>query len=161
VPDDVDVVVVPSGQRRELATSAYAERRHQLEAGEREIGPLRAATRADVERIADPVIRARARHVVTENERVRAFVAAFRAGDLSGAGALMIEAHTSLRDDFEASTPVVDALVARLAATPGIYGARLTGGGFGGCAVALTEPGVLDEGWTVRAAAGARVEETD
>ncbi|HEY5155398.1 MAG TPA: galactokinase [Acidimicrobiales bacterium] len=161
VPAGVDVVVVPSGQQRELAGSAYAERRAQLEAAEREIGPLRTARRADVERLTDPVTRARARHVVTENERVRSFVEAFRAGDLAGAGALMIQAHASFRDDFAASTPVVDALVERLVATPGVHGARLTGGGFGGCAVALTEPGVLHEGWTVQAAAGAHVEALD
>ncbi len=73
----------------------------------------------------------------------------------------MVDAHASFRDDFEASTPGVDALVERLVATPGVYGARLTGGGFGGCAVALTEPGTLDVGWTVRASGGARVEVLD
>ena len=69
----------------------------------------------------------------------------------------MAASHASLRDDYEVSTPTLDALVERLSATPGVYGARLTGAGFGGCVVALTEPGALDEGWTVRPAAGARV----
>jgi galactokinase len=62
----------------------------------------------------------------------------------------MAASHASLRDDFEVSTVALDALVARLAATPGVYGARLTGAGFGGCVVALAEPGALDEGWVVR-----------
>lgn len=68
----------------------------------------------------------------------------------------MAESHASLAGDFEVSTPTVDALVSRLAATPGVHGARMTGGGFGGCVVALTEPGLLCEGWTVQAAPGAR-----
>ena len=67
----------------------------------------------------------------------------------------MAASHASNRDDFEASTPVVDALVDRLTATPGVFGARLVGGGFGGCVVALTEPGALTEGWRVQASAGA------
>ncbi len=107
--------------------------------------------------VVDPAARARARHVVTENARVRAFAAALRDQDLDTAGAIMAESHASNRDDFEATTPWIDELVERLAATPGVYGARLVGGGFGGCVVALTEPGVLHEGWTVRASAGASV----
>ncbi|WP_371748960.1 hypothetical protein [Aquihabitans sp. G128] len=69
----------------------------------------------------------------------------------------MAASHASLRDDFEVSTPVLDALVDRLAATPGVRGVRLTGAGFGGCVVALTEPGALDEGWLATAADGAHV----
>jgi galactokinase len=135
VPDDVDVVVVDSGQQRVLASSAYAERRAQLEAGDER----------------------RVRHVRTENERVRAFADALVAHDLARAGALMVQSHASLRDDFEVSTPVLDALVERLVATPGVHGARLTGAGFGGCVVALTEPGALAEGWHLRPAGGAHV----
>jgi galactokinase len=158
IPDGVELVVVHSGQARELATSAYGERRAQLEAAQAVVGPLRDATVADLAAIDDPVVRARARHVVTENARVLEVAAAFRAGDAATAGRVMTFAHASFRDDFEASTTVVDALVDRLVATPGVHGARLTGGGFGGCAIALTEPGALDEGWVVRASAGARVE---
>ena len=69
-------------------------------------------------------MRRRARHVVTENERVLAFAAALRAGDLAAAGRLMVASHESLRDDFDVSTPELDALVARLVATPGVLGAR-------------------------------------
>ncbi len=69
----------------------------------------------------------------------------------------MVASHTSLRDDFEVSTPALDALVDRLVATAGVFGARLTGAGFGGCVVALTTPGALTEGGVVRAAAGARI----
>src|SRR3546814_11067521 len=68
----------------------------------------------------------------------------------------MDESHVSLRDDFEVSTPALDQLVTRLRATPGVHGARLTGAGFGGCAVALCDPEALTEGWRLRAVAGAR-----
>jgi len=70
----------------------------------------------------------------------------------------MVQSHASLRDDFGVSTPVLDDLVDRLVGTDGVYGARLTGAGFGGCVVALARPGVQLDGWAVHAAAGARVE---
>ena len=79
------------------------------------------------------------------------------AGDLPAAGEAMRASHASLRDDFDVSTPVLDAMVEQLSATDGVFGARLTGAGFGGCVVALTEPGVDIGGWPVRAAAGARL----
>lgn len=157
VPDGIDVVVVHSGQHRSLAGSAYAERRASCEDAAARIGSLRDADLDAVATITDPVIRRRARHVVTENRRVRDFVAALRAGDIADAGRLMVESHRSLREDFEVSTDALDALVDRLVATPGVHGARLTGAGFGGCVVAVTEPGVLDEGWTVRPCDGARL----
>jgi galactokinase len=155
LPVSLDVVVVPSGVTRELSDSGYADRRRQVEAAQAELGPLRDARRAEVDALRDPVVRTRARHVVSENQRVRDFVDALRADDHDQLGALMAESHASLRDDFEASTPRVDRLVERLAATDGVVGARLVGGGFGGCVVALTEPGALGEGWRVRASEGA------
>jgi len=161
IPSDVAVVVVHSGQERELAGSAYAERVEQLERAEQVVGPLRDSGLGDLAAIDDITIRARARHVVSENARVLAFADALRRGQADDAGALMIEAHASMRDDFGASTPVVDALVERLVATPGVHGARLTGGGFGGCVVALVDPGISTEGWgrhwRVRASEGARL----
>jgi galactokinase len=157
LPDDVAVVVIHSGLPRQLAASAYAERVTQCTNAERIIGPLRAASPEDVERINHPIVRARARHVITENERVLTFAAALRAGRLDDAGRLMVASHESLRDDFEVSTPELDALVARLIDTPGVFGARLTGAGFGGCVVALSRPGTLGEGWEVRPVDGAFV----
>ncbi|MGH9277661.1 MAG: galactokinase [Acidimicrobiales bacterium] len=154
IAEGVDVVAVHSGQPRTLAGSAYAQRRAQCDAAEAIVGPLRDASLADLV-VLDPILQRRARHVVSENARVLEFAARLRAGDLAGAGALMRESHCSLRDDFEVSTPALDALVDRLLATPGVYGARLTGAGFGGCAVALTVSGVLREGWRLRAADGA------
>ena len=157
VPPDTDIVVV-YGHHRTLVGSEYATRVAECATAERFIGPLRTATLADTVGIADPVIRARARHVVTENERVRLFAAALARGDPADAGRLMLDSHRSLRDDYETSTDRMDALVARLAAMPGVWGARMTGGGFGGCAVAMAEPGAVAEGWVVRPVAGARVE---
>ena len=103
------------------------------------------------------MVRDRAVHVVTENQRVRDFCAAIEAGDFAAAGALMVESHVSLRDRYATSTAVMDTAVERLAATPGVYGARMTGGGFGGCVVALAEPGALRDGWVVRAVEGAHL----
>lgn len=156
LPPEAEVVVVHTGVARELAGSAYADRRAECERAAVEAGPLAAATVDDVERLADPLLRRRARHVVTENARVRAFAAALRDGDLVTAGRLMAESHASLAADFEVTTEPLDTLAARLSALPGVFGARMTGAGFGGCVVALGEPGAVTEGWRVRAVAGAR-----
>jgi galactokinase len=165
MPDTAEVVVVHSGEARALASSAYATRRSEVEAAAHRLGaPLRSVAAVDVETLTDPVIRRRARHVVTENERVTQFATALADGDLVGAGTLMGESHTSLRDDFEVSTPGLDSLVGALTATPGVFGARLTGAGFGGCVVALAAAGQgtsVAEGyhraWTVRPSRGAHL----
>jgi galactokinase len=161
VPDDLAVVVVDSGERRELATSAYADRADACQAAQRDVGRLRDASLADLDRISDPVVRRRARHVVTENARVDAFAEALPSGDRGALGDLMAASHASLRDDFEVSTPRLDDLVRRLVATDGVVGARLTGAGFGGCVVALVEPRVTldlpERTWHVRGAGGAHV----
>mgnify|MGYP000854834740 FL=1 len=158
VPGDAAVWVVHSGQERELAGSAYAQRRAECERAAELVGPLPTADPGDIESIGDPVLRARARHVRAESGRVHEFAAALAEGDLVRAGRLMDDSHRSLRDDFEVSTPVLDELVDRLRGVPGVFGARLTGAGFGGCVVALAEPGVELPGWRVVASAGARVE---
>jgi galactokinase len=159
LPAGVEVVVVHSGEARALAGSAYAERRRECAAAEAEIGPLRSATVDAVATIRDPVVRRRARHVVTENARVRVAAAALAAGEAAAAGRAMAASHVSLRDDFEVSTPALDRLVAELSGTPGVFGARLTGAGFGGCAVALARPGAVRRGRVVRAVDGASVAE--
>jgi len=159
LPAGVEVVVAHSGVQRALVTSAYARRRSECEAAERALGiPLRDATPADVARLDDALFRRRARHVVSENRRVCAVAEAFAGADLATIGEAMTASHASLRDDFEVSTPELDALVARLTRTPGVIGARLTGAGFGGCAVALVHAGAAVDGRRVRAAGGARVE---
>lgn len=161
LPAGLAVVGVDSRAPRTLAGSAYADRRAECEAAEQVIGPLRDATVGEVERL-PPTLRRRARHVITENARVDAFVAALDGEDFAAAGHLLVDSHRSLRDDFEVTTPALDELVEHLLATPGVFGARMTGGGFGGVVIALTDAGAgVDEamgGWRFRPAGGARVE---
>ncbi len=156
MPRDVEVVVRFVAHRT-LAGSAYADRVAECAAAEAVIGPLRVARPGDEAAIADPVVRSRARHVIGENRRVREFADALRVGDLAAAGATMVAGHASLRDLYATSTPGMDAAVEAALAVPGVHGARMTGGGFGGCIVALAEPGALTEGWVVHAVAGAHV----
>jgi len=148
-------IVVQFVAHRTLAGSPYADRVAQCAAAESIIGPLRLATPTDVLRIDDPLIRSRARHVVSENQRVRDFAAAFAAGDLAAAGALMVESHESLAADYATSTNEMDAAVRLAKSRPGVYGSRMTGGGFGGCIVSLCEPGTQIDGWVVTAVDGA------
>ena len=150
-------VVVQFVTRRALVGSAYADRVGECAAAEQRIGPLRLATTQDVARIDHPIIRRRAHHVVTENQRVRDFAQVMRDGDPVTAGRLMVESHNSLRDNFATSNPTMDRAVAQMCAIPGVYGARMTGGGFGGCIVAITKPGTVCQGWVVQAVDGASI----
>jgi galactokinase len=149
-------VVVRFVARRTLIGSEYAERVAECRQAEAVIGPLRLADERAVEQIEQGPVRRRARHVVTENGRVRQLATALERGDLVAAGTLMTASHASLRDDFAVSTPGLDEAVHDLLARPGVYGARMTGAGFGGCIVALCAPGAVD-GWVVRAVGGANV----
>lgn len=161
LPDDLEVVVVDSGQRRELTTSAYAERAAACQAAQASIGPLREATLADLDCLTDEVVRRRARHVVTENARVDQLATALTTGDRSSVADAMAASHRSLREDFEVSTQVLDELVDRLTSLDGVIGARLTGAGFGGCTVGLVETGALlpDDltSWRIVPSAGAHL----
>jgi galactokinase len=154
IPEQAEIVVRYVSHRT-VAGSPYAERVASCQAAEKEIGPLRLASIEDVASLTDPVLRARARHVVSENKRVRDCAAALEAEDLATAGRLMTESHVSLRDDYEVSTLELDQAVETLNDTPGVYGARLTGAGFGGCAIALAQPGAVKDGWIVQAVDGA------
>jgi galactokinase len=139
LPAGSEVVVVDSGAPRELAGSAYNLRRAECRRAAEMLGvPSLRDVRdpAAAERLPPP-LRGRARHVVTENMRVRAAVSA-AAADF---GRLMNQSHASLRDDYEVSTPDLDALAGFLLALPDVLGARLTGAGFGGACVALAAKG--------------------
>jgi len=132
IPDDLRVVVVHSGVTRTLEGSPWAARRAESFAVAEELGVpvLRDAT-------ADQVVgHPRGRHVVSEIARVQAFADALRAGEVDALGPLLLASHASSRDDMEVSIPELDALVECLV-DAGALGARLTGGGFGGCVVAL------------------------
>ena len=158
IPESLAVWVVEISSRT-LDGSEYPARVAQCAVAEREIGPLRLADVQSANRIVDPVVRARARHVVTENERVRQFAEALMAGDFRAAGQLMIASHASLRDDFATSTTQMDAAVEHYSQVPGVYGVRMTGGGFGGCIVVLADADIRADaaidGMRVHAADGA------
>ncbi len=163
MPMEAEVLVVHSGQARALTQSGYAARRAECEAAAHRLGPLGRLDPEAILGLPDPVLRRRARHVVTECDRVRWFAAALAESDLAEAGRLMTASHTSLARDFEVSTPALDGVVAHLVGLPGVHGARLTGAGFGGCVVALTDPGAVDVGalgytaWRVRPSGPATV----
>lgn len=132
IPDQVHVVVVDSGEPRALVDSAYAEIRARCVDGE-------AVAR---------------RHVGSENDRAHQVAELLPESRFDEIGELMVASHRSLAD-LGVSTPALDSLVERLIATPGVYGARLTGAGFGGSVVVLCRLGALDEGWVAHPSAGA------
>jgi galactokinase len=140
LPAGAEVLVIDSGQSRSLASSKYNERRSECEAAARALGK---STLRDVTDIAAvdglPVLpRKRARHVISENARV---LRAIESSSPEAFGKLMNESHASLRDDYEVSTPVLDTLQQLLQADPAVFGAKLTGAGFGGACVALCQHG--------------------
>jgi galactokinase len=142
IPPEAAIVVADTGVKHELSGSAYNDRRAESEEAARLLGvrTLRDVSVADFARRGSTlpdVLRKRARHVVGENARVLATVVALRAGDLETAGAHMNASHDSLRDDYEVSAPELDVLVDAARTVEGVYGARMTGGGFGGSIVAL------------------------
>ncbi|HEU0303573.1 MAG TPA: galactokinase [Gaiellaceae bacterium] len=134
LPSGIGVLVVHSGQERTLAATAYAERRRECEALARKLG-VPALRDAMLSQVADDPL---GRHVVTENARVLEAVDALEQRDLEALGRLMTSSHESLRDDYRVSTRELDILVDELRAA-GAHGARLTGAGFGGAAVAACD----------------------
>lgn len=141
LPDGVDIVIMDTGSRRELVDSLYAARREACERAASEIGvrALRDATLDQLEQLSDPLLHRRAHHVITENTRTLAAATAMESGDALRLGQLMNESHTSLRDNFEVSGPALDAIVEVARSITGCLGARMTGGGFAGAAVALVD----------------------
>lgn len=143
-PDRAVVVVINTNVRHELAGGEYASRRASLENAARKLGVLemRDATLAGIAActsLTDDEHRA-VRHVVTENSRTLAAADALAAGDLVQMGSLMVASHESLRDDYRVSCEELDFVVDEARRVPGVFGARMTGGGFGGCAIAIAAP---------------------
>jgi galactokinase len=134
------LLVVDTRAPHALADGEYAARHRDCERAARLLGvpALRDATLDDLVALGEPTLRRRARHVVTENCRVRATADLLRAGDLRGIGPLLTASHRSLRDDFEVTVARLDVAV-EAALGAGAHGARMTGGGFGGCVIALVE----------------------
>jgi galactokinase len=138
IPGEAAFVIVHSESPRLLVDSPYATRRSECERAAHVLGqPLGLCTLGDLSELSDPVLRRRARHVVTECARVREAERVLARGDLAALGEIMSEGHRSLANDYRVSVPVVDELVEDLLAQPGVFGARMTGGGFGGCVIAL------------------------
>jgi galactokinase len=154
LPAGAAFLIAESGVTRELRGSGYETRRRECEAAAAELAALDPGVSSlrDVTpdmldaaraRLGDTLFR-RARHVVRENERVRATARAFATGDLVSAGRQLQASHASLRDDFEVSVPAVDRLVEVAGATRGVFGARLTGGGFGGAVLVLADAAAVE-----------------
>jgi galactokinase len=144
LPEGKAIIILDTATRRGLVDSAYNERRAQCEEAARLFGVkmLRDVTAAELEARSgelDELPLRRARHVIGENDRTVAALAAMRAGDAARLGELMNASHDSLRDDFEVSSKELDVMVEKARAARGCIGARMTGAGFGGCAVALVE----------------------
>ncbi|MEE2681041.1 MAG: galactokinase [Planctomycetota bacterium] len=143
-------VITDTGVRHDLRDGSYATRRRECEEAARVLQhPLLSDARlAELDRdLLDEPLRRRAKHVITENDRVRAFARAIGEGELVEAGACMFESHASLRDDFEVSCPELDLIVelAETLADRGVHGSRMTGGGFGGCTITMCAPEVREE----------------
>jgi galactokinase len=163
IPPGVELIVCDTGVKRALAGSEYNRRREECNTGVRLLSPklggiiaLRDVSPAqlhDLEGLLDPVVRRRCMHVVTENDRVQRSARALREGNLSEFGKLMYDSHLSLRRDYEVSCPELDLIVDLCAGSDGVYGARMTGAGFGGCAICLVKEG-LTEGVIARLNAG-------
>jgi galactokinase len=154
LPDAVRLVICHSGVRHALASGEYNARRAQCEEGVRALAErdprvrsLRDATLATLEEnrgLIPPVVFARCHHVLSENERTLEAAAALERGDFSAVGRLMAASHESLRDEYEVSCRELDALVEAVAPLQGVFGARMTGGGFGGCTVNLVRSDAVE-----------------
>jgi galactokinase len=155
IPPQLRLVVCNTGVKHELTGGEYNRRRAQCEEGVRllsstlpaiqalrDVGPDQLENDKD---IIPELIYRRCRHVVTENERVQRAADAFLAGDMSMIGALMAESHRSMRDDYEISCAELDLMVEIASVQPGVIGARMTGGGFGGCTVNLVQADAADD----------------
>jgi galactokinase len=151
LPGDARLVICNTMVKHDLAAGEYNARRAECEAGVRElarllpgVSALRDVSTEDFDRaggtLPETVFR-RCRHVVGENARTLAAASALERGDLTAFGALMTESHRSLRDDYEVSCEELDVMVELARGLPGVYGARMTGGGFGGCTINLVAAG--------------------
>ena len=152
--DHAKIVIVNSKVKHSLVDSAYNERRIQCETALKDLQKVtKLKTLGDLSRedfeqhemaIQDPICRMRARHAVCENQRTVEAVQALKAGKISEFGRLMNASHVSLRDDYQVSCEEIDVLVNLAWEIPGVLGARITGGGFGGCTVNIVENDMVD-----------------
>jgi galactokinase len=154
LPPGIQLVICNTMVKHEIASGEYNHRRAECEEGVRklravlpEIWALRDVTLEQLAKhrgLLDSKVFSRCWHVVTENARVQLAVAAFERGDIKALGPLMRDSHQSLRDDYKVSCEELDVMVEIASAQPGVAGARMTGGGFGGCTINLVETGAVD-----------------
>ena len=154
LPAGVQLFICNTMVKHELASGEYNRRRAECEEGMRalsmvlpEIRALRDVTLAQLENhgsLLDPKVYSRCRHVITENDRTQEAIRALYARNLTAFGRLMRESHRSLRDDYEVSCKELDFMVEIASAQPGVIGARMTGGGFGGCTINLVESSAVE-----------------
>jgi len=143
LPADVRLVVANTMIKHKLQDSDYNQRRAECEQAARLLGAASLRAASDLSSLPAHLL-PRARHVISENARVAAAAAALRRADPAEFGRLMAESHASLRDDYQVSCPELDTMVAIASAQPGVWGARMTGGGFGGCTVNLVAADAVD-----------------
>lgn len=153
--DEAELVIIDSGQPRILGDAGYNKRREELDQALSELrvwlGPFASFRDADPAKLLDaivllpPVLQSRARHLVTEQQRVERFADALRAGDVIAMGQLLSASQSSLHDDYQVSTRELDALCELLDAQAGVYGSRLVGGGFGGSVLALAHHNAVED----------------
>ena len=141
IPEGAGVVIMDTGTRRELKSTSYNDRRKDCEVAASALGfsSLRDASMNDLKSLTNALSRRRAQHVISENERVLKVVRSFAENDSATAGHLFNQSHTSLKEDFAVSGPALDRIVEIATTGPGCFGARITGGGFAGSAVALID----------------------
>jgi len=151
LPTNVAIIAVNTMVKHELGSSAYRQRVAEcaqavqyIQAKNAKVGSLRDATLEMLDPAMGDVVYRRARHVISEDNRCLTFAAAAEKGDLRRMGELFVASHRSLQHDYEVSCPELDFLVDAATRMPGVYGARMTGGGFGGCTVNLVDPGAVD-----------------
>ncbi|MGC8757876.1 MAG: galactokinase [Caldisericaceae bacterium] len=149
--DGYSLVIMDTNKRRELSDSKYNYRRRECEiafekiSAKKAIANLCKASIEDVSALNDGILRKRALHVIRENERVKRAAVALKAGDIEGFGRLLVESHVSLRDNFEVTGFYLDTIVEEALKHSGCAGARMTGAGFGGCAIAIVKEDVVTD----------------
>lgn len=152
---EYSILIMDTKKKRSLAGSKYNERRSECEHALKQLNQkLSVKTLGDLDTktfeknaylIDSDIERRRARHAVTENERTKSAITAMESGDLAALGILLNESHASLRDDYEVSCRELDILVSEALKQEGVLGARMTGAGFGGCAIALVKSNCIDK----------------
>ena len=151
---DYKIIITNTNKRRELANSKYNERRSECEQALEILNPFKPVKNLSgisveefeslQDKIDDPILKKRARHVITENQRVVDGVEALKKGDIELFGKLMLKSHNSLKSDYEVSCSELDVLVEEAMKTEGVLGSRMTGGGFGGCTVNIVQENQIE-----------------